>query len=422
MIGRNLIAFVCVSLLGSLVWPSFADDADEANRLMIEAVKLIQASGREPSPDEEFRLLRQAYDNLVAIIDRHPSSDLAVKLATGQRIGDISLARVREAMERARVIKPASPGAPLRVWRHDAAVLVVATVSDAPTGRQWVFTASRDGLVAMRDIRTRSLPSRWEHPSMTSAASLSRNGRRVLTGSRDGVVTLRDAETGRVRIEWRHRQPIRALAPSCHRGQVLVGSGRTAALVEIDSLRVVHSWRHGSPITSVACAPDGRWILAGFADGRALLGDARTGRTAHRWKHSGSGGGGITAAAFSPDARYVLTGAANRRAVLRDIATGRTVHEWKLGARITAVAYSANGRWILTGDDGYEVELHDAQAGRTLRKWRYERPPTAVAFSRDDRSVLMGFADGAVILCDLRLPERRRGYVRTFLTEDGGCW
>ena len=168
-------------------------------------------------------------------------------------------------------------------------------------------------------------------------------------------MTLRDAETGRVRIEWRHRQPIRALAPSCHRGQVLIGSGRIAALVEIDSLRVVHSWRHGSPITSVACAPDGRWILAGFADGRALLGDARTGRTAHRWKHSGSGGGGVTAAAFSPDARYVLTGAANRRAVLRDIATGRTVHEWKLGARITAVAYSANGRWILTGDDGYEV-------------------------------------------------------------------
>ena len=160
MIGRKLIALVCVGLLCSLAWPSFADDAAEANRLMIEAVKLIQASGHEPSPDEEFRLLEQAYDNLVAIIDRHPSSDLAVKLATGQRIGDISLARVREAMERARVIEPASPGAPLRVWRHDAAVLAVATVSDAPTGGQWAFTASRDGIVAMREIGTDTLLSR----------------------------------------------------------------------------------------------------------------------------------------------------------------------------------------------------------------------------------------------------------------------
>ena len=116
----------------------------------------------------------------------------------------------------------------------------------------------------------------------------------------------------------------------------------------------------------------------------------------------------------------MLIGAANRRAVLRDIATGRVVHEWKAGARVRAVAYS--GRWILAGDDGYEVELHDAQTGRTVRKWRYDAPSTAIAFSSNDRSALMGFADGTVILCDIRLPERRRGYERTFLTPDGGCW
>ena len=78
-------------------------------------------------------------------------------------------------------------------------------------------------------------------------------------------------------------------------------------------------------------------------------------------------------AVFSPDGRRVLTGAANRKAVLRGAATGRTLHEWSVGSyRVTSVAYSRDGRWVLTGDEGYEVELHDAQTGRTVRKWRYD--------------------------------------------------
>ena len=413
----RLVAFAC--MLCSLAWSSFADDNARANRLMIEAVKLIQASEREPSPDGKFRLLKQAHDSLVEIVDRHPSSDLAVKLATGQRVGDISLSRVREAMEQARVTEPERPGAPIRVWRHEAEVVAVTS---SPSGRQWVLTASRDGIAALRDTGAGKLLGTWLHESGMNAADLSGDGRHVLTGSRDGTVTLRDAGTGSVQREWRHRQGVEALALSWRRGQALIGSGSTALLVDLGSLEVRHSWRHKSPVTSVACAPGGRWILAGFADGSAILGDAGTGRTVHRWKHSGSGGGGVTAAAFSSDGRRILTGAANRRAVLRDVATGQTVHEWKVGSRIRAVAYSRNGRWILTGDDDYEVELHDAQTGRTLRKWRYERPPTAVAFSLDDRRALMGFADGVVILCDIRLPERRRRYARTFLTTDGGCW
>ena len=85
----NRLLIACVLYL--LAWPSLADDAARANRLMIEAVKLIEAVELEPSADGKFRLLKQAHDNLVEIVDRHPSTDLAVKLATGQRIGDISL-------------------------------------------------------------------------------------------------------------------------------------------------------------------------------------------------------------------------------------------------------------------------------------------------------------------------------------------
>ena len=406
--------FLIVGVLCLLAWPSLADDAARANRLMIDAVNLIQASNRV----EKFRLLKQAHDNLVEIIDRHPSTDLAVKLATGQRIGNITLSKVHNAMEQARVAKPAKPGAPVRVWRHGAAVVAVAS---SPPGGQWVFAASRDGVVALRDIRTGELVGTWRHGSEMSVA-LSPGGRRVLTGGRDGVVALRDTRTGHARHEWQHKRSVAAVALSGARGRALVGSGRNAFVVDVRTLKILHSWRHKSPATAVAYASDGRWILAGFADGRALLGDARTGRIVHQWKHPGSGSGGIMSAAFSPDGRRVVTGAANWRATLRDIDTGRTVHAWKIDSRVTAVAYSRDGRWILTGDDEYEVELHDTASGRTVRKWRYDTSPTAVAFSADTRIALMGFADGMLILCDIRRPERRRGYERTFLTTDGGCW
>ena len=417
MIRVKRVSIVCV--LWVLAWPGLAADAGEANRLMIEAVKLIHASEIEPSADGKYKLLEQAHDNLVEIVDRHPSSDLAVKLATGQRIGDVSLSGVREAMEQVRVVEPARPGAPIRVWKHEAAMVAVAAPS---SGERRVLTASRDGIAALRDIKTGRLLGTWQHRSAMTAADMSRNGRRVLTGSRDGVVTLRDAETGRVLVEWEHRRAVEALALSRDGRQAVVGSGRTASVVNVETVEVVHSWRHRSPATSVAYAPGGRWVLAGFADGRAVLADARSGREVHRWKHSGSGGGGVTSAAFSPDGRRILTGAANRTAMLRDVATGRTMHEWKVGSRIGAVAYSRGGRWVLTGADDYEVKLHDTQTGRTVRKWRYDSSPTAVAFSSNDRGALMGFADGTVILCDIRVPERRRGYERTFLTADGGCW
>ena len=410
--------FLIAGVLCLLAWPSLADDAARANRLMIDAVNLIRASEREPAAGEKFRLLKQAHDNLVEIIDRHPSTDLAVKLATGQRIGDVTLSGVRKAMEQARVVEPAGPGAPIRVWRHGAAVVAVAS---SPPGGQWVFAASRDGVVALRDIRTGELLGTWQHRSEMSAA-LSPGGRSVLTGGPDGVVALRDTRTGNARHEWQHKRSVAAVALSAARGRALVGSGRNAFVVDVGTLKILHSWRHKSPATTVAYASDGRWILAGFADGRALLGDARTGRTVHQWKHPGSGGGGVMSAAFSPDGRRVLTGAANRRAILRDVATGRTVHEWKIGSRVTAVAYSRDGRWILTGDDEYEVELHDTESGRTMRKWRYDTSPTAVAFSPDTRTALMGFADGTIIVCGIRRPERRRGYERTFLTTGGGCW
>ena len=148
----------------------------------------------------------------------------------------------------------------------------------------------------------------------------------------------------------------------------LVGVGEEAALVDAGALRVLHIWRGRSPVTTVAYAPGGQWVLANFADGSVVLGEAATGATLHIWEHPGSGGGGMMSAAFASDGRTVVVGAANRVAVLRDVSTGRILHEWEVGERVRSVAYSRDGTWVLPADKGHEVELHDARSGRTVHK------------------------------------------------------
>ena len=431
MVGAGCrVVVACVLCL--LASSSMADDAARANQLLVEAVALVRAAELEPAAEEKFVLLRQAHDNLVEIVERYPTTDLAVKLATGQWVGSISLAAVREAMNRARPANPQKPGEPVQVWRLGSGVAAVAIRS---RGAQALIVA-RDGVAALHDIETGELLRTWQHPGGLSNAALTRqrtggastvavspHGHRVLTAGRDGIVEMRDIETGQLLHRWQHERAVAAVALSRNGRSALVGVGPEALLIDVDELRIRHTWRGKSPVTTVSYAPDGQRILAGFADGRAVLGEAGTGRVLHTWKHPGSGGGGVMSAAFSPDGRRVLTGAANRTAVLRDTATGQTLRKWQVGAyRTTSVALSRDGRWVLTGDEGYEVELHDVETGETVRKWRYDASAEAVAFSPDGNRAVMGFADGVVIVCEIRMPERGRSFARTVLTQDGGCW
>lgn len=134
----------------------------------------MQASGREASADGKFRLLKQAHDNLVAIIEPYASTDLAVKLSTGQRIGNLSLAKVREAMNQARVAVPARPGAPVQAWRHGTAVIGVASVAK---GRQVLFTG-KEGVAVLRDIKTGDLLRSWQNHTQAVAAATSHSAGR----------------------------------------------------------------------------------------------------------------------------------------------------------------------------------------------------------------------------------------------------
>ena len=69
----------------------FEEDTAAANKLFVEAVQLVKLA----DPEKAFRKLNE-------IVDDYPSTDLAVKLISGQDTGSISLEDVTKEAERAR--------------------------------------------------------------------------------------------------------------------------------------------------------------------------------------------------------------------------------------------------------------------------------------------------------------------------------
>ena len=100
-----------------------------ANRLFVEAAKLIQVAEEEAVATRKLELLKDAKRKLEAIVDRHPSSRLAVELVSGQKIGTISLPGLVDAIEDAAVL--ACPQAPNPACLLFLAVATAGKIEDA---------------------------------------------------------------------------------------------------------------------------------------------------------------------------------------------------------------------------------------------------------------------------------------------------
>ena len=101
---RAFRAFAGMAVAASLCFAPAAlpqEGAPAPNLLIVEASQLIRAAQDSRPPEEKIALLENARDKLQSVIDNHPASDLALKLATGQPIGSISLAAVDQALETA---------------------------------------------------------------------------------------------------------------------------------------------------------------------------------------------------------------------------------------------------------------------------------------------------------------------------------
>jgi tetratricopeptide (TPR) repeat protein len=97
---RLRTAWVFFLVLAGATWAA-ADDNTAANKVFVETVQLInQATTANPS--EAIGLYEQVLRNLDKIVAEYPSSNLAVQLASGQAIGQVSRASIDKALGKAK--------------------------------------------------------------------------------------------------------------------------------------------------------------------------------------------------------------------------------------------------------------------------------------------------------------------------------
>ena len=98
---NSLILLAAATILVAGVSWSRAQQQPSTNEMIVEASRLIRSAESAPTPEQAISLLEKAHRKLVLITEVHPSSDLAVRLATGQGIGTVSLAGVQAAIKAA---------------------------------------------------------------------------------------------------------------------------------------------------------------------------------------------------------------------------------------------------------------------------------------------------------------------------------
>ena len=111
---------IAVMVAAHVSW-SHAQPPPSANELVVEAGRLILSAERAATPEQAISLLEEAQRKLELITEVHPSSDMAVKLATGQGIGTVSLAGVQAAIK----------ATTAKCWTSLSLICVLRLISDA---------------------------------------------------------------------------------------------------------------------------------------------------------------------------------------------------------------------------------------------------------------------------------------------------
>ena len=97
---RIAATFAVVEALLFGAGATLADDTSKASKLYVEAVKLVNSAENAEDPIEKADALEEALAKLNEIVYDYPSSDLAVKLISGQNIELISLEGVGEVAKK----------------------------------------------------------------------------------------------------------------------------------------------------------------------------------------------------------------------------------------------------------------------------------------------------------------------------------
>jgi serine/threonine-protein kinase len=167
-----------------------------------------------------------------------------------------------------------------------------------------------------------------------------------------------------------------------------------------------HRHRHWGVVRSVACSPDGKWLVSAGEDALIRIWDAKTnemvrGLQGHRRA--------VHTMAFTADSKLLASAGDEGTVLFWDPATGKSLGSLEAHAKpIRAIVFSPDGKTLATGSDDWSVKLWDtelAAPGVTIKPRTVVREHrgavNALTFLPGEPILASGSSDGSIALWNM---------------------
>jgi serine/threonine protein kinase len=158
---------------------------------------------------------------------------------------------------------------------------------------------------------------------------------------------------------------------------------------------------HTVVVNSVAVSPDGQWIASASNDGTVRVWDVKTGETRHVLRGYGHP---LFSVAFSPDARRVISAGRDRTIFVWEVVSGKRLLalEGHKGD-VNTVAFSPDGQQIASSGADRTIRIWNAQTGVELNNFGGHKDPVlSLAYSADGQWLASGDAGGTTRVWETR--------------------
>jgi WD40 repeat protein len=248
----------------------------------------------------------------------------------------------------------------------------VECVAFAPDGKRFV-TGDEDDLVRVWDARTGRILKTIEVDTALDGIAWSHDGSLVAAGTEKGDVLFWSAATfapaGRVNVgstvnSLDFTQDDRRIVvggntqtPDAKTGQIRWGG--FVRLVDVTRKQVLRSYEGATEsVKSVRISTDQRLVASGGFDDTARVHELESGRLVHTFREPKR----IEAVAFTPDGSFLVTGGHQRKMTFYRLRDGQKVLE-QPSPRIEHLDFSADGRLLLTAhEDSGLISLYLMQS------------------------------------------------------------
>lgn len=292
----------------------------------------------------------------------------------------------------------------LVTWEHAKSGVYDAAYSD--DGRFAVVSTISEGAL-LWDLAENKPLYRWQHDKHGDNAivniDFSPDGKWVITAEENTYVIWNTA-TGQALGYWKTDTDITDVAISNNGKYVLLGlkDGRALHVNQKTGRRLEVIAHRNEAVASVDLSSNGRIAVTGGYDHRALAWDAKTGKEIAAFEHQSR----VTLVVLDRKTKRVFSADNKGRAFIWKLRSGDTVSQLQLKERqynISAAHFSMDGTHLLTGSPGRIISSWDSRTGTHLKSWSAAKRGTwvpkgaivyAVAFADDGQSIVAEISNG----------------------------